>query len=321
MVKNVKILNHQEKLKEAGVHYRLIALTGDNKGLSYILVGKRIVIGRSDKSDIKLDDAKVSREHAEIIKVGNAWMITDLGSQNGMVINDKKVVQKELIDGDRLIIGQTVFKISKIEVAENLKEENVQETDSVNSSNSNSKIIPFAMVLLVLAYIFLMDDSKSPKKVQKTEFVGTYQNLKNEQIVQVEKHRADEERKVKEKLIIYYQRGLRELREKNYFRAIHEFHLALNFSPGDAQAEYYLRKTKEELDREIEGFTAKAIRDEESLKFKSSMISYCAITRLLYSVPEDPRYKNAEKQIKELELKLGLKDGEADCLKKQYTSQ
>jgi len=104
-------------------------------------------------------------------------------------------------------------------------------------------------------------------------------------------------------------------------RAIHEFNLALIIAPGDSQAEYYLRKAKEELDKEIESFLASAQRDEESLKFRSSIISYCAIIRLLYTVPEDPRHKNAVKQINELETKMGLKTGETDCLKKSSSSK
>jgi hypothetical protein len=42
---------------------------------------------------------------------------------------------------------------------------------------------------------------------------------------------------------------------------------------------------------------------------------------LLYAVPDDPRYKNAEKQIKELETKLGMEEGESNCLKKQSADQ
>ena len=117
-----------------------------------------------------------------------------------------------------------------------------------------------------------------------------------------------------------YQRGLREFREGNYFRAIAEFNLALIISPGDSYAEYHLRKTKERLDKTIEEYTVRAQRDEDALKFKTSIVSYCAIIRLLYTVPEDPRFKKAESQIKDLETRMGMEPGESNCIKKSLTN-
>lgn len=320
MAKNVLVLKHFESPKEAGVYYRLVCLTGGNKGESYVLIGNRVVIGRGDKVDIKLTDTKASREHAEVAKVGNHWVATDLGSQNGVVVNDRKVTQQQLVEGDKLIIGQTVFKFAKVEVA-GKGGRAIKEDTEEKSNGANKALIPFIIFLVIFAGLFLMDDSPKNSSPKKEQPGGTYQDVSNEYEAAIQKRQANENKQLKEKLTVIYQRGLRELRERNYYRAIHEFNLALIIAPGDAQAEYYLRKSKEELDKEIEGFTAKAQRDEESLKYRSSIISYCSIIRLLYSVPEDPRYKNAVKQINDLESKLGIETGETDCLKKQRTSQ
>lgn len=317
-MKNVLVLKHFESPKEAGVYFRLICLTGGNKGESYLLLGNRIVIGRSDKADIRLNDAKASREHAEITRVGENWVATDLGSQNGVVINDRKITQQPMAEGDKLIIGQTVFKFAKVEVASKAK---VIKEDTGEDSGKVRSMKPIIILIGVFLAMFLLDDDKKAPTTQPKETNRSFQDVNNEFETAIQKRQANENKQVKEKLNVIYQRGLRELRERNYFRAIHEFNLALIISPGDAQAEYYLRKTKEELDREIEGYTAKAQRDESSLKFQSSVVSYCSIIRLLYSVPDDPRHKNAIRQIKELESKLGMEAGETDCLKKQRTNQ
>ena len=116
MAKNVLVLKHFEAPKDAGTYFRLVCLTGTSKGETYVLTGNRIVIGRGEKADIRLNDTKSSREHAEITKVGSNWVATDLGSQNGIMVNDKKVTQAQLSEGDKLIIGQTVFKFAKVEV-------------------------------------------------------------------------------------------------------------------------------------------------------------------------------------------------------------
>jgi pSer/pThr/pTyr-binding forkhead associated (FHA) protein len=317
MAKNVLVLKHFESPREAGVYFRLVCLTGGNKGESYVLLGNRIVIGRSEKADIRLNDAKASREHVEVTKVGDSWVATDLGSQNGVVVNETKVTQKALAEGDKLIIGQTVFKFAKVEVSSKTKV--IKEDDS--ESKNNKSVMPFLILVIIFAGLFLFDDQKKDTGNTRPVSNRNLQDVNNEYVTAIQKRQANENKQIKEKLNSIYQRGLRELRERNYYRAIHEFNLALIIAPGDGQAEYYLRKTKEELDREIEGFMAKAQRDEESLKYKSSIISYCSIIRLLYSVPEDLRYKSAVRQIKNLESKLGQEQGETDCLKTQRTSQ
>lgn len=321
MAKNVLVLKNFDQPKEAGNYFKLVCLTGPNKGDSYYLVGTRLVVGRSEKADIRINDTKTSREHAEFTKVGNDWVVTDLGSQNGVVVNDVKVVQHKIKLGDRIIIGQTVLKFSKQDVQGKPKLVKEEETEEeIEKSNRKKTMVPVLILAVVFLAMFLFDDEKPADQEGPTKKVLPYQDVTNEYVQALQKRQANEDKQVKERLNTIYQRGLREFREGNYFRAIHEFNLALIIAPGDAQAEYYLRKTKEELDRSIENFIAKAQRDEESLKYQSAIVSYCAIIRLLYTVPDDSRYKNAEKQIRDLELKLGLESGETHCLKKQPTN-
>ncbi|MBA2403931.1 MAG: FHA domain-containing protein [Bdellovibrionales bacterium] len=318
MAKNVLVLKHFESPKESGTYFRLVCLTGTSKGEAYILSGNRIVIGRGDKVDIKLNDTKASREHAEVTKVGSGWVATDLGSQNGIMVNDKKVTQAPLNEGDKLIVGQTVFKFAKVEVSAKAKVAKEDSEAPTGSGAGKKTLVPLILMAAVFIYM-LMDDEKPTGETSgksKKQTSSSYQDVSGEYLAQLKKRQANEDKAVKAKLNIIYQRGLREFREGNYFRAIAEFNLALIISPGDAYAEYHLRKTKERLDKTIEEFTIRAQRDEGALKFKSSIVSYCSIVRLLYTVPDDPRYKNAEKQIKDIEVRMGMEPDETNCLKK-----
>lgn len=320
MARNVLVLKHFESPKEAGVYFRLVCLTGPNKGESYVLVGNRIVMGRSEKADIRLNDTKSSREHAEITKVGDNWVVTDLGSQNGVMINENKINQRALVEGDKLIIGQSVFKFAKVEVSS--KNKVIKESNEDEGDGKKKPVLPLLALVILLGGFVLFDNEDEPVRKQAAPTnQSNYQDVSSEYVTALKKKQANEDKQVKEKLHVIYQRGLREYREGNYFRAIAEFNLALIIAPGDSQAEYYLRKTKEDLDTAIEGYTAKSMRDEEALKYQSAIVSYCSIIRLLYTVPDDTRYKNAEKQIKELEGKLGIESGETNCLKKQRTDQ
>jgi len=71
-------------------------------------------IGRSRDCAIVLDDAGISRHHAELRPSGDAWTIEDLASTNGVLLNGSPLrgVQ-ELHEGDQLELGSTqlVFEL------------------------------------------------------------------------------------------------------------------------------------------------------------------------------------------------------------------
>jgi pSer/pThr/pTyr-binding forkhead associated (FHA) protein len=68
---------------------------------------RRVVIGRSRDCDVQLEDANVSRRHAELRQEGAAYWIVDLGSTNGMEVNGKRVKRAKLTEGDTITLGST----------------------------------------------------------------------------------------------------------------------------------------------------------------------------------------------------------------------
>ncbi len=67
------------------------------------------VLGRSRRCDIVLTDPNVSRQHAEIRKQDDGFMLLDLGSTNGTRVNRRDVKQVVLQHGDRIELGATEF--------------------------------------------------------------------------------------------------------------------------------------------------------------------------------------------------------------------
>jgi SARP family transcriptional regulator, regulator of embCAB operon len=81
-------------------------------GQRYVLAGTATRIGRSSDNDIVLTDVKVSRHHAVITDDGTAFVITDLGSVNGVRVGGQRIdPSAELCDGDRLRIGDQEFTL------------------------------------------------------------------------------------------------------------------------------------------------------------------------------------------------------------------
>lgn len=76
----------------------------------YDLTGDLVTIGRDSTNDIVLgQDAKVSRLHAELRLSEGRWLLIDLNSQNGTVVNGRRSFQHPLRDGDRVGVGSSTF--------------------------------------------------------------------------------------------------------------------------------------------------------------------------------------------------------------------
>jgi phosphoserine phosphatase RsbU/P len=72
------------------------------------LEGEAVSIGRASDCSIPIKDRYLSRKHAEIIAVGETWMLKDLGSANGTYLNGNRVERDETLKGgDRIRLGDT----------------------------------------------------------------------------------------------------------------------------------------------------------------------------------------------------------------------
>jgi pSer/pThr/pTyr-binding forkhead associated (FHA) protein len=52
---------------------------------------ERTLIGRGEQCDVQLDDDRVSNDHVELARHGESYLLTDLGSLNGTVVNGRVV--------------------------------------------------------------------------------------------------------------------------------------------------------------------------------------------------------------------------------------
>ena len=77
------------------------ALTLSYNGQHVDVSKERFILGRSKtQADLVLEDPNVSRQHAAIERVGDAWFLADLGSTNGCYIDGQRVSRRQIADGD-----------------------------------------------------------------------------------------------------------------------------------------------------------------------------------------------------------------------------
>jgi FhaA, N-terminal domain/FHA domain len=89
------------------VETRAIVALDDRR---YVLEGPSAVIGRSKEADCVFRDPNISRRHAELRRVPTGdWQIVDLGSTNGVKVNNRRVDKSRLSPGDEVVLGTTRF--------------------------------------------------------------------------------------------------------------------------------------------------------------------------------------------------------------------
>lgn len=323
---SVLVVNNFDPPDEPGVHYRLLCMTGKNKGVSYYLKEKRIILGRGDNVDIQVLDIKSSREHAELVKVRDGYVLTDLKSQNGVMVNDLKIAQHTMNDSDKIIIGQTVFKFNRIEVGaiarldqddddQDYDDDQEEDENDERQAEKKNPLIRILLILLVIGMLLMfMDDEKQEHEEKKPVDLKKMEREEADEFARMMKKRLKEEDlENRKKIEAIIHRGQREFREENYFRAIAEFSLALVLSPKNGRAQFYLNRTKQRLDEKIDQAFIKARREADALKFDAAKVTYCSIIRLLEEHPKDQRYKDAETNLGIIESKTGKEKGEIKC--------
>src|SRR3989338_2003383 len=99
-----------EKLKED--QPCLVLIAGQPLGRKFPLLPPRIIIGRGEAVELRVDEKSVSREHAEVAvdSKNDEVLITDLRSTNGTYVNDVPVDSAVLKEGDIIRLGTTIFK-------------------------------------------------------------------------------------------------------------------------------------------------------------------------------------------------------------------
>jgi hypothetical protein len=68
-----------------------------------------VVIGRMPECSVVLSDPNVSRRHAEVLRVNEAFLVRDLGSTNGTKLNGALIRESYLSTGDNITVGSTTL--------------------------------------------------------------------------------------------------------------------------------------------------------------------------------------------------------------------
>lgn len=112
---DIKTMTDGEDSKVTNPHLKLLSSL-EQTGATEIfpLKSALTIVGRSLECEIVISDPHISSKHIQIIKTGQGFTISDLGSINGTYINEVKLLNPvTLKDGDEILLGITKLVFSE----------------------------------------------------------------------------------------------------------------------------------------------------------------------------------------------------------------
>ncbi len=105
-ITRISSIGSAEKARARKLTPYLIVLIGANVGETFRLEEGELILGRSPSSTIRFDDDGVSRRHARLWSApGGEWIIEDLKSANGMLVNGERTMTHALRAEDKIQLG------------------------------------------------------------------------------------------------------------------------------------------------------------------------------------------------------------------------
>ncbi len=105
-------LGDDAKAKELpeGILILLRVLEGQEVGREYQINKVPVTMGRDALCDLSITDGRMSRQHAMIFYYSPDFYLKDLGSTNGSFVNEKRIKQEVIKNGDHVKVGSTTME-------------------------------------------------------------------------------------------------------------------------------------------------------------------------------------------------------------------
>ena len=91
---------------------------GEMAGRGFLLDRPVLTIGRGVESDVIINEASISRLHAQVLRQANGDYVQDLASRNGTKVNDELLQAPRLLrQGDIVCLGEVRMEYTSVSTA------------------------------------------------------------------------------------------------------------------------------------------------------------------------------------------------------------
>lgn len=88
----------------------VMVIFGGQEQSNHELDKPKMVVGRDATCEIHIDNLGISRQHCAFLVRSDAFVVQDLNSSNGTYVNQRKITEHFLNDGDEVVIGKYTLK-------------------------------------------------------------------------------------------------------------------------------------------------------------------------------------------------------------------
>ena len=330
---STKVLRYRnnEVPRQSGEVGRLRVIKGPDQGVIYLVKASSVTLGRGEEVDILINDLKASRSHARLDFTTEGWVMSDLGSANGIFFHGQYVRNFPVVSGEHFTIGESIFEffdanestrvltaplrpaaevdhMDQALAAQRMKIQGFSKAaHEAQPANAGKKKPPIVLIVAGLAGIyFCFDDIKAfidpptnqkPPAQQVKKEEGEHEALSSYLPVGVSR---DVEKTAEQ----YYRQGFREFREGNYLRAKAQFELALQVNPSHQQARHYLLGSEKEIENEIKLMIGAAQKATVAGRLREAKGYYETAMRLMYYDRSNPDFIECEEAANKIKNEL-----------------
>ncbi len=154
---------------------RFVVISGSKKGdVLRITPGKKIIVGRDKECDFRLIGRMISRKHFVVFQDGDHFLLEDLGSRNGIYVNDEKEIKHVLQDGDLVQVGQVHLRFDLGLKRDEMTE---QDTPEIIEEGTMSSTAIYRMKFGIDAFDSISEDDASIEKREEHSRLMSICNL------------------------------------------------------------------------------------------------------------------------------------------------
>ncbi len=145
----------------------------DGKVIDIPMFGGTIVIGRSSKADVKIEDGLMSSRHCSVELRGEMIVFQDLGSSNGSFLNNSKINSMQIRLGDVIQIGNSFVSLDSKQMTPKEREQHSYVDATLQTQFIDPNTNDFTQVLKSTP-----DSSKEKNRDKKIGKIGNFGKLK-----------------------------------------------------------------------------------------------------------------------------------------------
>jgi serine phosphatase RsbU (regulator of sigma subunit) len=137
----------------------VLAVWDGQKLHNVVISSSRFTIGRGPDRDLVLDDPRISRNHAVLVRNGASWTIEDSGSRFGTFVNGARITEQVLRQGDHISFGESPIHLTFSESGDTTRREWATHVSTQSHANTDmQKLALFLQAVRSLNRTHIVND-------------------------------------------------------------------------------------------------------------------------------------------------------------------